>query len=327
MSPRFVARYVVAVRPDDVGSRVSLRMTLPEGGLTDVVGELLSWTGGVLRVRRRDGSIVEIADNRLVAAKIVPAALSRASHLDVGHRELEEVAALGWRGLDTERLGDWLLRASGGFTGRANSVLALGEPGLPLDEALAWVREWYAVRGLSARFQVPLPLCRDLDDALAELGWAAPIDVLVLTADLPAALALLPARHDLPAVRLAPEPDAAWLATYRYRGGDLPEGAREVLLNAAQPVFASVVEGDEMLAVARASVDRGWVGITALDVVPAARRRGLARHVVHALLTHARTRGARQVYLQVSEDNGAAIALYKGLGFAVHHRYRYRLAP
>jgi ribosomal protein S18 acetylase RimI-like enzyme len=42
---------------------------------------------------------------------------------------------------------------------------------------------------------------------------------------------------------------------------------------------------------------------------------------------HARTRGARQVYLQVSEDNGAAIALYEGLGFAVHHRYRYRLAP
>jgi ribosomal protein S18 acetylase RimI-like enzyme len=327
MSPRFAARYVVAVRPADVGSRVSLRLTLPEGGLTDVVGELVAWTDDVLRVRRRDGSLTEVSYDRLVAAKVVPPGAPRRTHLDVGDRELEQVAALGWRGLETERLGGWLLRAAGGFTRRANSVLPLGDPELPLDDALTRVREWYAARGLRPRFQLPLPLCGDLDAALDQRGWVAPIDVLVMTADVPDVLALLPSREDVPAVRLAPEPDTGWLATYRYRGGDLPAGARGVLLRAERPLFASVIEDDATLAVGRASVDRGWVGITALDVVPAARRRGLARHVLRGLLAHARSLGARHVYLQVSADNEAAIGLYEGLRFAVHHRYRYRMAP
>lgn len=42
--------------------------------------------------------------------------------------DLEEVAALGWRGTEEEQLGGWRLRAAGGFTGRANSALAVGDP-------------------------------------------------------------------------------------------------------------------------------------------------------------------------------------------------------
>ena len=43
--------------------------------------------------------------------------------------ELETVAALGWRAPQEEPLGGWLLRAAGGFTGRANSALAAGDTG------------------------------------------------------------------------------------------------------------------------------------------------------------------------------------------------------
>ena len=32
-------------------------------------------------------------------------------------------------------------------------------------------------------------------------------------------------------------------------------------------------------------------------------------------------------YAQVLESNDAALALFTGLGFALHHRYRYRGAP
>ena len=45
-----------------------------------------------------------------------------------GVAALERLAARSWRGLEEQRYGDWLLRAGGGFTGRANSVLVLGEP-------------------------------------------------------------------------------------------------------------------------------------------------------------------------------------------------------
>jgi hypothetical protein len=63
--------YRVAVTPADVGSRVTLRRAVPDG-VGDVVGELLSWSGGVLSVRRRDGSVVTVDEASLVAARVVP---------------------------------------------------------------------------------------------------------------------------------------------------------------------------------------------------------------------------------------------------------------
>jgi hypothetical protein len=48
---------------------------------------------------------------------------------------LERAAASGWRGTEEASLGGWLLRAAGGFTGRANSALAIGDPGMPLAAA------------------------------------------------------------------------------------------------------------------------------------------------------------------------------------------------
>jgi hypothetical protein len=61
----------VAVTPADVGSRVTLRRVVADG-VSDVVGELLSWSSGVLSVRRRDGSVVEVPEASLVAARVVP---------------------------------------------------------------------------------------------------------------------------------------------------------------------------------------------------------------------------------------------------------------
>ena len=65
-------RYTVDVGPGDSGVRVSLRRALPDGGYGDVLGDLLSWADGLVRVRRRDGSVVEVAEHDVVAAKRVP---------------------------------------------------------------------------------------------------------------------------------------------------------------------------------------------------------------------------------------------------------------
>jgi hypothetical protein len=65
-------RFVRDVGPGDAGVRVSLRRTLPEGGYGDVLGELLSWADGVVRIERRDGSVVDIAESTVVAAKRIP---------------------------------------------------------------------------------------------------------------------------------------------------------------------------------------------------------------------------------------------------------------
>jgi len=105
--------------------------------------------------------------------------------------ELERTAAAHWRGTEEQRLGDWLLRAAEGFTGRANSALPFGDPGLPLDEALAAVTDWYRARGLPPMIVVPTALEADptgqaLDNHLAERNWATrPGPAFVMVADLP----------------------------------------------------------------------------------------------------------------------------------------------
>ncbi len=72
MNPRFAGRLVVRVTPADVGNRVSLRRRLPTGAYSDVVGILESWSEGLLTVRRRDGSLVSVPADTLVAGKVVP---------------------------------------------------------------------------------------------------------------------------------------------------------------------------------------------------------------------------------------------------------------
>ncbi|MEU7747706.1 hypothetical protein [Nonomuraea sp. NPDC049158] len=70
------ARLVIAITTGDVGARITTRRRVPEG-FRDAVGILESWDGGVLRVRKRDGTVVEISEETLVAAKVVPAAPPR----------------------------------------------------------------------------------------------------------------------------------------------------------------------------------------------------------------------------------------------------------
>jgi GNAT superfamily N-acetyltransferase len=239
-----------------------------------------------------------------------------------GVADLERLAARTWRGLEEQPYGDWLLRAGGGFTGRANSVLLVGEPPEPLDRAVATVTRWYEQRGLRPRAYVPTPGGEEADAALTEAGWSRLEDNLVLTAP----LAGWPAPHI--AVSLAPVPDDAWLTGYRYRGTPLPPVARDVLVNADDPVFASVRSAPEpapLAAVARGVHVEDWLVVTAVTVDERHRRKGLATAVMAALGEWARARGARSCLLQVASSNGSALALYDRLGFTGHHRYHYRL--
>jgi ribosomal protein S18 acetylase RimI-like enzyme len=247
--------------------------------------------------------------------------------------ELERMAAAHWRGTEEEWLGDWLLRAAGGFTGRANSALPLGDPGLPLEAALAAVTRWYRARALPPMIAVPTPIAADspapgLDRELSRRGWAArPGPAFVMLADLPlpASAAEFPAGRD---IQVSREPDDAWAARYHYRGQDyLPPVARQVLTSADEQSFVSIRDGQTVLAIARLSVVGGWAGLTAVEVHPGHRRQGLGVAVTAAAGQEAARGGASRLFLQVEVDNAPAQALYAGLGFRLSHRYHYRVAP
>lgn len=65
-------RLVHRITPEDVGRRVSVRLRLPGDGFTDIVGVVESWSDGVLTLRRRDGSAVEVEESSVAASRVVP---------------------------------------------------------------------------------------------------------------------------------------------------------------------------------------------------------------------------------------------------------------
>lgn len=308
----------VVVEPSWVGRRVTIRRVVgaAEDGrplFSDTVGDLVS-VDGETAVVARAGKAIAIPLGEIEVAKL--AAPSTRDEL-----ALEEIAALGWQPEESERLGGWLLRASGGFTGRANSVLPLGAPGLPLDDAIATARAWYAERGLPLLVAVPTEARRLLDATLAEDGWTADPLVHVMVRHLETAPMAEP-RHR---VSFCEFPADDWLALYRD-GAATPHG-RALLSRHDRVRFAEIRDGDELLAIGRGVVDDDWLGISAVHAREDARRGGLGTAVTAALVQWARSNGATRAYLQVSADNTPAVALYASLGFWVHHDYHYRRDP
>lgn len=65
--------YVVRIDPSHVGWRVSVRTrTYANPPATDTVGVLRAWEDGILTIERRNGSLVHIRAEDLLAGRVVP---------------------------------------------------------------------------------------------------------------------------------------------------------------------------------------------------------------------------------------------------------------
>jgi GNAT superfamily N-acetyltransferase len=320
-----------------VGRRVVVRRTLPgstgpSGGpaLTDLLGTLEEWGERTLTVRAEDGTASVIARADIVAGKPVPPRPS--VRLRVTAEEAQRRAVDVWPPLEQQPLGDWLLRASDGFSARGNSALLVGEPDRPWDAALDAVHRFYDDRRLPAWAQVLDGSA--VQEKLLATGWASArpgdrgvaFQVGGVAAARRSVRPLLPAEP--PAVTSAPAPDAAWLADdgRAVAAGDV---ALRVLTGARTVTFAAVRAEAVVLAKGRAALSTRadvWVALTDLWVSPEHRRRGLGAVVVDALLRWGAEQGASTVCLQVRRDNTGALAFYDRIGLTTHHTYAY-LAP
>ncbi|MEU0372498.1 GNAT family N-acetyltransferase [Streptomyces sp. NPDC006283] len=320
-------RLEVRITPADVGKRVSVRCLsaaeAPVAKFTDTVGVLTSWNAGVLLITRRTGESVRIPESSLVAGKVVPAAPARRRGPAADFAELAGVTARAWQPVERGRLGGWELRAAGGFTRRANSVLPLGDPGLPIDAALARVTDWYAARGLPAYIQTATGAAGTQEALCAELearGWRREVTAQVQVGGL-AAVGDLDA--DVSRVQLSRSVDEPWLRRYQRFGVPGPH-VLQVLGSGPSVWFATVPgSGDAPAAIGRCVVDGRWAGFMAVEVDPVHRRQGLATAVMAALARRALDEGASAAWLQVESDNDGGRALYEAMGFGVHHHYHH----
>jgi ribosomal-protein-alanine N-acetyltransferase len=80
-------------------------------------------------------------------------------------------------------------------------------------------------------------------------------------------------------------------------------------------VFGFLAGEEAPLGVILCRVAAGELEVLTVGVGRATRRRGVARALMAAALGAARQAGADAAFLEVADDNDAAVALYAGLGF------------
>ncbi|EKA62811.1 N-acetyltransferase GCN5 [Janibacter hoylei PVAS-1] len=319
------------------GGRVAVRSRIdppPACGptLTDTVGELLRLDEETLTVRTRHGDVT-LRREHVVASRAIPPRPARrgAPHRAIGIEDLHLVMTRGQPGLAEARLGakgaGWLLRAGAGWTGRSNSALPVGDPGMPLDAAVDAVEAWYDERGLPPLLMLPRPpRARTADDPLGALllvrGWRElpPADVLTgRTADLvahvdpPAGVSLTSSGAPTRRGSRAAPPACATTSTRPGRSSPCRRGR-----SSSPPTTKGGVAG-----VARVAMNDGWAGVFGVHVSPAHRGRGLGRWLTVEALRAAERAGATLTYLQVEQDNAPAQHLYRSLGLTPHHDYVY----
>lgn len=309
-----------------VGLRVVVRHLAggvgPSGGpaLNDVVGRVLAADHESVTVQRRDGRTAVVALADVVTWKVVPdRPLRRRPASGFDAEDVTRITSRGWPAIESVQLGDWELRASGRFTGRANSVAVHGSPGIPAGDALARVESFYAERDQPALAQVVVD--SEHERAFTAAGWKPMAGyyggAVVQVADLESS-------YDAdPEARVAESVDDEWLGLYG-RVNDL-ESARAVLEAPAQVAFVSI--GRPTVAIGRVVVTGEWAGVACVEVAADVRRQGLARRIVETSLAWAVEHGADKAYLQTMRTNTAALALYKPYGFVDHHDYRYLQPP
>ncbi|CAB4720064.1 MAG: GNAT family N-acetyltransferase [Actinobacteria bacterium] len=294
--------------PHVVGLRVVVRRivrgeTGPSGGpaLTDLLGICRAWDTNTCTIEPETGPLVTIALADIVSGKPVPPRPSVRHR--VSTREAEGHSFVMFPEIDREGLGDWVLRSDPApaerLYKRANSCLAMGDPGMAFAEAEAHVLGFYAGRGRDTLVQVEADT--DVETAFLQAGWS-----------------LLPGGEV--ELRLG-----SVAAVRRLRRG---RGRGTASLESTGDRAVAVVAGPTgVVAEGRAAIDEDWLGLHALHVVPAHRREGLAGEIVDELLDWGGERGASTVWLHVETDNAPARHLYDALGLTTHHVARYLTPP
>lgn len=258
--------------------------------MTDVLGVCTAWDPTTCTVQPENGPAIVIPLSEIVTGKPVPPRASVRQR--VPPREAQRHAFALFPDLETEPLGDWVLRRSASATARrANSVLAFGPSGVEGD-----------VDAVVAHYERPVAAV--LPDSAEERlfrdrGWGLEsndADTSFRLTGTAAALRAIPA--EAAAVDVEIDDSSGWAEA---RIGERASGY--------------------------AGCDGDWVGFGGLRVDPAARGGGLGLAVVAALLDWGAAQGATTAYLQVLADNAPALALYGRLGFREHHTYRYLAAP
>lgn len=300
---------------DHIGKRLTIRLHEASGGYRDIVGILESPT----ILRHKDGHEITFSQNEIAIYREIIAPPERAGKgapLSIRIIELEKLLNSTWSATEQILHGQWLFRASGKYTMRANSVLPqgsppFGEPEKNIDEAIKAVIIFYTDRDLEPIFHLPLPLYEELARYLFAHGWKEKLRAQVQVID----IAVSEIKSDS-VLEVSTSCNSEWLSVQ----GD------EQLLNLMDktPARYYILKKDNNpVAVLRAGIRDDWAVISRLYVKTEYRGLKFSQELMQLAFNDLDSVGITKAALQVDISNEPAMALYKGLGFRKHHEYSY----
>ncbi len=237
--------------------------------------------------------------------------------------ELEYLSDRSMPGVSRRRVGDWLLRADRGATGRANTVWPNGRPTGSTPEAIDEVEQWYESRHLRAGFQIFNGSSPELITELDRRGYVEAPGAIVTVAEFDDLDLTTDQRTEGPLHSLGePDPTPAFAELVSD-----PDRTQEMTSTSLPQWFLTIHSADgRTLGGGMATIDGAWLGVFAMKTAPEARRTGVAHRVLRDLVEHGRRRGASRIWLQVMHHNTPARRLYTDTGMSEAHRYHYRFA-
>lgn len=239
-------------------------------------------------------------------------------------RRIEEASLNSWPALQQLLFDGWVMRFSGGYTKRANSVTPLYTSLLPDHEKIVACENFYRKKQLPTifRFVSFSSTAHGLDALLAQLQYQRIDHTRILCAEITSSTTIQsPALHNIPL--------AEWLALFCQFKQDpieqhhshhemlkriIPDLLCAVLYNAGLPVACGL-----------GVLEKDVFGMFDIITEPQQRNKGYGTQLVTAMLDWARHNGAKHTYLQVVNTNQVAHHLYTKLGFNELYYYWYRI--
>lgn len=242
--------------------------------------------------------------------------------------QIEQRSMSAWPALRSYEYDGWVLRLSGGYTKRANSInplTSIEEGKIPIETKITYCKELFEKEGLPVVYKLTNSSQNNLlDECLQDKGYQK-IDttsVRVLNLD------SLSFEHNNEVI-IEKDLSDRWLKGYvksNHISEEIAQNLLEPMLNkiVGKTIYVSIMVGGQAVAFGYGVVDQGYVGLFDILVDKQFRGLGHSKKIMNTILSQAKDLGADKAYLQVVVGNHIAESLYHKLGFREVYQYWYR---
>lgn len=239
-------------------------------------------------------------------------------------RFYEELSFNSHPSLQTLYYDGWILRFADGYTNRANSVNMIYPSTMDLNTKIEFCEACYWKQHQSSVFKITDGSEEQVDALLADKGYhlVTPTNLMCMS---------LKDRNFISGnCSITETVEEEWLDAYftleGYSDTKVQKIAKRMMdMIQNQTLYCRIVENGKTVACASAVIERGYMALAHVIVDEVYRKQGYGRMVCESLLSEAKRMGAHEAYLQVVQDNQAAIHLYEKLGYRKLYSYWYRV--